>query len=196
MLIPTYPIYTARLHLRPFGEQDLADLYAFHSRPEVTRFLYWEARTLTETQAVLARKQTETSLMDEGARLSLAVVLSATARVIGEVSLVWRSQEHQQGEVGFVFNPDFGGHGYATEATQVMLTLGFGELELHRIYGRCDPRNTASAKLMERVGMQREAHFRHNEIFKGEWGDEWIYAILQDEWLAQPTVAGSVVIGQ
>jgi RimJ/RimL family protein N-acetyltransferase len=53
---------------------------------------------------------------------------------------------------------------------------------MHRIYGRCDVRNHGSYKLMERMGMRREAHFIHNEIFKGEWGDEYIYAILEDEW--------------
>jgi len=193
MLVPTYPIYTNRLLLRPFCSEDLADLYAFHSRPDVTRFLYWEVRTLAETQAVLQRKQTETRLTAEGARLSLAVSLHTTdaddRKVIGEVSLVWRSQEHRQGEVGFVFNPDYGGHGYATEATQAILALGFAELKLHRIYGRCDPRNRASYKLMARLGMRREAHFRHNEIFKGEWGDEFVYAMLQEEWLARQDVS-------
>jgi len=188
MLIPTYPIHTARLLLRPFCAEDLADLYAYHSQPEVTRFLYWEARTRAETEVALAQKQSDTKLTAEGSHLSLAVVLpgAATARdtMIGEVSLVWRSQEHQQGEVGFVFNPAYGGHGYATEAAQAILALGFTQLQLHRIYGRCDARNGASARLMERLGMRREAHFRHNEIFKGAWGDEFVYAILQTEWLA------------
>lgn len=82
-------------------------------------------------------------------------------------------------------NPDYSGHGYATEAAQAMLALGFTELGLHRIYGRCDARNDASSKLMVRLDMRREAHFRHNEIFKGEWGDEFVYAMLQSEWQAQ-----------
>jgi len=63
-----------------------------------------------------------------------------------------------------------------------MLRLGFDELGLHRIIGRCDARNTASARLMERLGMRQEAHFRENERFKGEWGDELIYAMLAREW--------------
>jgi len=53
---------------------------------------------------------------------------------------------------------------------------------LHRIIGRCDARNTASARLMGRLGMRREAHFRENEWFKDEWGDELIYAMLDGEW--------------
>jgi len=185
MLIPNYPIQTVRLHLRPFQGSDLDDLYAYHSRPEVTRFLYWNARNREETQLDLQRKQADTSLTAEGAYLSLAVVLPESAKLIGQVSLAWRSQQHQQGEIGFVFNPDYGGQGYATEAAQAILALGFAKLQLHRIYGRCDARNVASYKLMERLGMRREAHLIHHEIFKGEWGDEFVYAMLQVEWRAR-----------
>jgi RimJ/RimL family protein N-acetyltransferase len=102
--------------------------------------------------------------------------------VVGDVNLEWLSEYHQQGEIGYVFNPEFHGHGLATEATAEMLRLGFADLGLHRIIGRCDGRNPASARVMERLGMRLEAHFRQNEIFKGEWGDELVYAILADEW--------------
>ncbi len=179
------PIHTARLQLRTFVDEDLSDLYAFHSLPDVARFVYWEARTLDQTKAVLARKKTLIGLTEEGAGLALAVVLYETGRVIGEVSLVLRSQEHQQGEIGFIFNPDYAGRGYATEAAQAMLALGFETYQLHRIFGRCDVRNPGSYRLMERLGMRREAHFIHNEIFKGEWGDEFVYAMLQTEWQAR-----------
>ena len=65
-----------------------------------------------------------------------------------------------------------------------MLGLGFDDLHLHRIEGRCDPRTSRSWRLLERLGMRREAHFRENEIFKVEWGDEYVYALLASEWRA------------
>jgi RimJ/RimL family protein N-acetyltransferase len=65
-----------------------------------------------------------------------------------------------------------------------MLRLGFVELGLHRIIGQCDARNTASARVMERLGMRREAHLIANEFVKGEWTDELIYAMLDREWKA------------
>ena len=185
MLQPTYPIVTARLHLRPFVDTDLDDLFAFHSRPDVAQYLYWEARNQEETKAVLQQKKTLTQLLAAGARLVLAVVLPAAQKVIGEVVLIWQSAEHQQGEIGYVFNPAYGGHGYATEAAQAMLALAFDELGLHRICARCDGRNVASYRVMARLGMRREAHFVHNERFKGEWGDELIYALLRSEWAAR-----------
>ena len=63
-----------------------------------------------------------------------------------------------------------------------MLRLGFEELGLHRIIGRCDGRNEASARLMAKLGMRHEAHFVRNEIVKGEWTDEVVYAMLGEEW--------------
>jgi len=179
---PAYPLTTDRLTLRPFAEGDLDDLYAFHSRQEVARFLYWEPRNLAQVRETLAQKIGQSRLEAEGERLVLAVRSHEVGRVIGEVSLCWLSKEHRQGEFGYVFHPDAGGRGLATEAAEVMLRLGFDELGLHRIIGRCDPRNQASWRLMERLGLRREAHFVQNEIFKGEWGDEFVYAMLENEW--------------
>ena len=185
MLKPAYPLETARLQLRPFSPGDLEELYAFHSLPEVARFLYWEARNREQVRQVLEAKMGQTALEDEGQGLALAVVLRETGVVVGEVSLLWLSRRHRQGEIGFVFHPGYQGRGLATEAAEVMLGLGFEGLGLHRVIGRCDALNLPSARLMERLGMRREAHFIHNEIFKGSWGDELVYAMLEDEWRAR-----------
>ncbi len=123
-----------------------------------------------------------TTLLDDKDRMFLAAVLADRRQVIGELTLVCQSKEHQQGEIGFVFNPEFQGMGYATEASKELLSIGFEVYDFHRISGRCDARNVASYRVMEKLGMRREAHFIHNEIFKGEWGDELVYAILREEW--------------
>jgi RimJ/RimL family protein N-acetyltransferase len=182
VLRPAYPLETARLQLRPFSPEDLEGLYAFHSLAEVARFLYWEARELEQVRRVLDAKTHQTVLEDEGQVLALAVVLRDTGVVVGEVSLQWLSRRHRQGEIGFVFHPGYQSRGLATEAAEVVLGLGFDGLGLHRVIGRCDALNLPSARLMERLGMRREAHFVHNEIFKGSWGDELVYALLEDEW--------------
>ncbi|MFZ0543789.1 MAG: GNAT family N-acetyltransferase [Candidatus Promineifilaceae bacterium] len=181
----TYPIETARLYLRPYENDDLEDLHNFYSRPDVARYLYWEAKDLEGTRESLTLKKRNTKLAGANSALVLAAVLQETGVLIGEVMLFLRSVEHRQGEIGFVFNPDYHGRGYATEAAKVILRIGFENARLHRIYGRCDPRNNGSYRLMERLGMRKEAHFVHNEIFKGEWGDELYYAILENEWRAK-----------
>ncbi|WP_243793062.1 GNAT family N-acetyltransferase [Saccharopolyspora gloriosae] len=174
------PIKTERLLLRPFTEDDVADAFAFESLPEVARYLYNEPRTREDCAAEVAKRREQTSLRAEGDSAVLAVELDGT--VIGYVLLTWLSEQHRQGEFGFVLHPGHQGRGYATEAAAEMLRLGFDGLDLHRIVGRCDARNTGSARVMERLGMRREAHFVESEIFKDEWGDELHYAVLATEW--------------
>jgi RimJ/RimL family protein N-acetyltransferase len=178
-------IETARLILRPFNAGDFDDLYAYQSRPDVARYLTWEARDRAQARQALEEQCGETVLDAEGKWLAFAVVWREVNRVVGEVGLKWLSREHRQGETGFVFNPDYHGRGLATEAAEAMLALGFDSLGWHRIIGSCDPRNHASARLMERIGMRKEAHFAHSLFLKGEWVDELVFAILDQEWKAR-----------
>ena len=63
-----------------------------------------------------------------------------------------------------------------------MLAFAFEELGLHRVVGRLEPRNAGSARVLEKLGMRREAHLVENEWVKGEWQSELIYALLAREW--------------
>jgi RimJ/RimL family protein N-acetyltransferase len=184
-LKPDYPIRTPRLTLRPYTLDDLDAVHDMQSRPEVTRYLLFGPRGRAEARTSLQQKIAATALDYEGANLTLAVVLPETGAVIGDVMLFWRSREHRQGEVGYIFHPNHGGHGYATEAAREMLRLGFDDFGLHRVIGRIDARNTASARVLERLGMRREAHFLQNEMIKGEWTDEVVFAMLEHEWRAR-----------
>src|SRR6266699_7083991 len=123
MLKPDYPITSERLVLRPFAPDDLEDVLAYRSLPEVTRYVYFNPLDRAGVATFLTESAARSVLTDEGDFLRLAVVRDGT--VIGEALLFWRSREHRQGEVGYAFNPAFGGNGYATEAAREMLRLGF-----------------------------------------------------------------------
>ncbi len=185
MPTPELPIRTERLLLRLYTEADLDDVHDIQSRPEVARYLYWGARDRRQARGSLKQKIASSALREEGDDLTLAVELPGTGKVIGDVLLVYLSREYRQGEIGYIFHPDHGGRGYATEAAAVMLRLAFEVYGLHRVTGRLDARNTASARVLERLGMRREAHLVQNEFVKGEWTDEVVYAILEDEWRAR-----------
>jgi RimJ/RimL family protein N-acetyltransferase len=185
VLRPSYPVETARLLLRPVVAGDLDALHAIQSREDVTRWLYYGPRTREETEERLAELSAADGIRADGDHLVLAIQPRDMEELVGTVVLMYRSAEHRQGEIGFVLHPRHHGRGYASEAAREMLRMGFEQLRLHRIVGRCEARNTASARLLERLGMRREAHFRENEFIKGEWQDELVYAMLAEEWLAR-----------
>ena len=190
MLSVTDPILTNRLVIRRFQDADLMDLVAFESLPEVVRHLYWEDLSVAAIQERLTRRLLLHTITAEGEALLLAVEHAASGKVIGHVMLQWVSEQHAQGEIGFVFNPLFQRQGYGTEATVAIMKLGFAGLDLHRIVGRADARNVASVALMHRLGMQQEAVFRQDEYVKGEWTDSVVFAALADEWPAISAAAG------
>ena len=181
---PAGPFHTARLLLRPFTTDDLDAFQAMHGSEDVTRYLDYTPRSREESAAMLERISAMTAIDADRQALRLAAVLPETGQVIGDFSL-WTGADQTQGEIGFVLHPDHQGQGYALEAARELLRIGFEEVDLHRIVGRCDAGNLASARLMERLGMRREAHFRENEKIKGAWTDGLVYAILASEWLVR-----------
>lgn len=182
---PEYPIRTARLLLRPYRPDDVDAVYAYHRLPEIYRYLDGTALSRDAAKALVIKRTGSSTLGGVGESLNLVVELAQPGVLVGDCVLFWRSMG--QGEVGYVFNPAHHGHGYATEAVQALLRLGFADLGLHRVAARCDARNSASARVMARAGMRREAHLVQNGFLKGEWTDELIYAILRSEWEARQT---------
>ena len=134
----------------------------------------------------IAGRWGRTELTEPGQSLTLALEERATGRLVGDAVLFWHSAEHRAGEVGYILSPEATGLGYATEAATAMLRLGFDGLGLHRMVARLDERNTASARVAERLGMRLEARLVQNEWFKGEWSTELVFAMLEDEWRASP----------
>jgi RimJ/RimL family protein N-acetyltransferase len=176
------PMETERLRVRHLVADDLAAMHAIESRPEVVRWLYWEPRTEAEVRQALdnriarARERPETGV-------TFGVEVLATGVLVGHISLT--VEPHRQGEIGFIFHPDHQGRGYATEAAAAVLAIAFGAYGLHRVFGRLEARNVASARVLEKLGMRREAHLRENEWIKGEWQSELVYAVLAREWRGQ-----------
>jgi RimJ/RimL family protein N-acetyltransferase len=185
----TYPLRTERLDLRPYEPTDLDHQRAMHGRPEVVRYLYWDVQTDEQLRENLERKVARRVLRGEGDGLALLGVARETGEVVGEAALFWVSEAHRSAEVGFTLKPEFQGHGYATEMAAEMLRVAFADLGVHRVVGRLDARNTASAAVLERLGMRREAHLVDNEWVKGEWCSELDYALLAEEWSASRSIA-------
>jgi RimJ/RimL family protein N-acetyltransferase len=179
---PDWPIETDRLVLRPFEPADFDAFSAMHGDDEVARWLYNDARSPDEARAHLQRKIDATEWRQEGDWFSCAVVLRESGALVGDLGFHWVSERDRTGEIGFIFAPGAQGKGYATEAARALIGWGFDGAGLHRVIGRTEVRNTASARVLEKLGMRREAHLVENEWVKGEWSSELVYAILEREW--------------
>jgi RimJ/RimL family protein N-acetyltransferase len=182
MLTPEWPLETERLLIRPYEADDLEALQAIHGDASVARWLYNEPRSLEETRALLERKIAGTALVEDGDWLSGAAALRETGELVGDLAMGLVSKEHRCVEVGYSINRAHSRKGLATEAAEAFVRLAFGHFGMHRVIGRVEPRNVGSVRVLEKLGMRREAHFVENEWVKGEWQSELVFAILDREW--------------
>lgn len=181
------PIATPRLRLRPFEDGDQPFLVDLMARPDVVRWLYEPTQTAEAVARSMPDRLRRLAITAPGDTLQLVMVTQDRGQAVGHVSLHWIDNPHRQGEVGFIVHPNHQGRGYATEGARMLLGIGFETVGLHRIVGRLEARNVASAHVLERLGMRREAHFQENEWVKGEWQDEVVYAILDRDWHSDPS---------
>jgi aminoglycoside 6'-N-acetyltransferase len=180
------PLRTQRLALRAVRDDDVEAILGYCADPEVTRYLPFDVLDrdgvlgrMTRWRADLARDPADEPDRDWG----LTLVADHEGTVVGDVMLRLPAGEVRTlAELGYVFDPAHTGRGLATEAAQALLGLAFDELGCHRVFARLDPRNHASARLCERLGMAHEAHTRQDWWGKGEWADTAVYGILREEW--------------
>lgn len=174
-----------RLLLRRFAESDLAQFLAYLNDPRVARYQSWESYSEPQAREVIERqKDLDPGL--PGQWFTFALELKATGALVGHVAL--KTQEDgRQAEIGFTLSREFHGKGLAFEAAARVLSYVFTSLELHRVTAITDCENDKSAALLSRLGMRREGHFIQNVWFKGRWGDEYLYAVLREEWLRKNT---------
>jgi RimJ/RimL family protein N-acetyltransferase len=172
-----------RLVIRRLRDDDLEPLLAYRNLPEVAWMQLWESYSTEEARGLInGCKVVEPFTANDS--FQFAVALRGSDELIGD--LYFKMDEAgKQAEIGYTFDPRFQGQGLATEAVRKLLDYAFREKGLHRIYGITDPRNLPSIKLMRRLGMRQEAHFKDSLWFKGAWADDVAFAILHSEWLEQ-----------
>jgi RimJ/RimL family protein N-acetyltransferase len=171
-----------RLLLRRLTEADLVPFLAYLNDPVVARYQSWESYTEQQARETIeAQRNLEPGTA--GRWFTFAVESKAEGALVGHVALT--TEGEQQAEMGFTFSRDYQGKGLASEAAARVLDYVFKELGLHRVKAITDCENERSVALLERLGMRREGHFIQNVWFKGKWGDEYLYAVLREEWLGR-----------
>jgi RimJ/RimL family protein N-acetyltransferase len=180
--LAAWPVRTPRLSLRPATPDDAEATWHFRRLPEVSQWLTRQAGPLEDYRTRFVAPE----------RLADTAVIELDGHVVGDLMLdvqdAWGQAEvadrarGTQAELGWVLHPDHAGHGYATEAVRALLDVAFDELGLRRVTAACFAANDASWRLMERVGMRREAHTVRDSLHRsGEWLDGMIYALLAEE---------------
>jgi RimJ/RimL family protein N-acetyltransferase len=178
-----WPVRTARLALRPATPDDADAIWQVRRRPGVDE---WLSHSVGDRDSYVAR-------LRDPDRLAVTLVIELDGRVVGDLMLQledsWAQgdvERPRQGTLGWVLDPSYGGHGYATEAVSELLRICFEDLGLRRVRAYCFADNEPSWRLMERLGMRREEHSVRDSLHRTRgWLDGFAYALLADEWRAR-----------
>jgi RimJ/RimL family protein N-acetyltransferase len=173
-------IVTARLRIDDLRPEDASALFAYRSDPEVARYQGWKPSALADAERFIeAQKHVAPDTL--GAWWQRAIRLRDSGDLIGDLGLHFVDADTV--ELGISLVPAQQHHGYARDVLELALDFVFGGLRKHRVIASADPRNTACVRLLEGVGLRREAHFRES-LRDGEgWADDMLFAMLEKEWL-------------
>lgn len=169
---------TSRLHLRRFTPEDWRDLHEYLSDAEVVKYEPYAPATPEESKEIASQRAASDAFW--------AVCLLENNKLIGNVYFAEGGQ--QTWEAGYVFNRLYQGKGYATEAVAALIDDAFENKRAHRIFAQCNPENTASWRLLERLHFRREGHLKRNVyFFKASdgtplWQDTFLYGLLAEDW--------------
>lgn len=173
---------TARLILRPLRHEDAQALFAIWSDPEAMRFFPFGAMTSLEQATDRVSRKLNTSA--SGQDFICVLELRATGEVVGDCALFNANEQCRRAEIGFSLKRKHWGNGLMQEAAFALIEHGFSTLQLHRIEADIDPRNSASARLLERLGFIREGLLRERWIVGDEVSDSALYGLLERDRLA------------
>ncbi len=169
-------LHTKRLQLRAISLQDAARLYALRTNEQVMRYL--DRPMLGSLDA--AREMIERSVKDRqnGDGINWAISLQSSELLIGTIGFWRMEKEHFRAEIGYMLLPDFQQQGLMQEAMEAVIDYGFQKMRLHSIEANVNPDNRASIRLLERNGFVREAYFKENHYYNGQFLDSVIYSLL------------------
>jgi [ribosomal protein S5]-alanine N-acetyltransferase len=189
MPLPTPKLQTARLLLRPFAASDAGAIYNLQSNPRVLR--YWDSPPWTDRSRAEAFIDACRRMEEDESGARFAIETRAENSFVGWCSMFRWNPVYRSLGIGYCFDEPGWGKGYATEAVRAMLQWAYGALALNRVEAELDTRNAASARVLEKLGFQREGLRREDCVVSGEVSDSWIYGLLKRDWQSEP---GHVVI--
>jgi len=174
-------ISTERLYLRRLKLSDAEVMFHYRADPEIYRYQNWQPSGIRDVEYFITDRIAEEPDVP-GTWYQFGIFVKGENTMIGDLGIHFLEDE-KQCEIGYTLASDFQGKGYALEAVKGILGYLFGSLKKHRVIGSVDPGNIKSTNLLEKIGMRKEAHFRKSLLVNGQWTDDVIYAILEEEWI-------------
>lgn len=172
---------TKRLTLREVSLADLTAIHALLSLPETDQFNTLGIPETTDVTAELVMGWLEENRNPERKSYILSMEITETHQFIGLMALYIGKPKYKKGEVWFKVHSKFWNKGYTTEALQRLLQFAFSELNLHRMEAGCAVGNNASKRVLEKVGMLQEGLLRKNLPIRGQWVDNFEFAMLDTD---------------
>ncbi len=173
-------IETKRLNLRELRKEDEKTVHQYSSDPIVSRYMNWGPNTQEDTKSFI-QMSIASQTAQPRTNYTFAVVLKSQNNLIGGCGIYISNFGNREGFIGYVFHRTCWGRGYATETASTLVEFGFNKLKLHRIFVTCDPENSASQRVLEKIGMQKEGCLRQNLWVGDKWRDSLVFAIIEND---------------
>lgn len=180
MPLPTPTLETPRLRLRPFADTDADAIYALQSNPRVLR--YWDSPPWTDRARAQAFLAACRQMAEDGSGVRWAIETRADRAFLGWCAMFRWNPVYRSLGIGYCLDEPGWGRGHATEAVRALLQWAYDTLDLNRVEAELDTRNAASARVLEKLGFEREGLRREDCVVAGEVSDSWIYGLLRRDW--------------
>jgi ribosomal-protein-alanine N-acetyltransferase len=177
----TLIIDTERLQIRNLKATDITDFHFYRSNPEVTKYQGFDVYT-PEQASEFIHGQIDKEFGKPGEWVQFGIENKSTKKLIGDCAIKLDHYDIRIAEVGITISHTEQKKGYAKESLIAILNFLFDIEDFHRVTETVDAENTASIQLLKSVGFKQEGHFIENIFFKGKWGSEYQYAMLEHEW--------------
>ena len=169
-----------RIILRPIAKQDAVPVLEYRADKIANAYQGWIPENLEEVETFIEKNPAEFNQPESW--FQLVILEKETGNLVGDIGVHFFGEENLQVEFGITLDKAFQGKALASESLNLLINYLFKDLKKHRIMASLDPRNTASEKLMQRLGLRKEAHFVKSYYQNGTWADDVVFAILNEEW--------------
>ena len=176
--LPFQNLESDRLLLRQINNADVDEVFKLRSNPETMKYI--PRPLLTSKEEALYHIKMIQDKIEANEGINWAVTLKGSSKLIGIVGHYKIKWEHFRSEIGYMILPEYNGKGIVSEVVGLLIDYGFNQMNLHSVEAIIDPGNTASARVLEKNGFIKEAHFIENEFYDGQFIDSVVYSILNN----------------